>query len=136
MWRRAGQQEPRGYSHGDEAALVDVGKHGVDVEAGVERNVGEQMQCAVEEGKEAQQAAKTNEPAQTRREAAHRRDGERKDEQQERGVAGGEGDVRGGIGTQGIGDRSVDKQGEGPETGDPGERFEDEDGRSFHSQRR
>ena len=98
------QQQPRRHARGDVAALDDVGSHGVGVEAGVERDPRQQVQRGVEEGEQAQQAAELDEPAQARREPAQGRDGQRDEQQAQRGEAGGEGDGVRRVGAQVVGD--------------------------------
>ena len=62
------------------------------------------MERRVEEGEKAEQAPELDEPGEARREQAQRRDGQREDQKQQGVVAGGESDVRCGVGAEGVGD--------------------------------
>ena len=91
------------------------------------------MERGVKEGEEAQQPAELDEPAEARRKAAHWRDGQRDDEQAQRGQAGGKGDGRRGISAQFVVDGAPEERAQRPKTGQPGEGFECKKRRSFHS---
>src|ERR1700733_10540928 len=89
--RQRDHQRPGGEPGHDEAALADVVDHGGEAESGVERDVGHEVQAAVEEGPEAEHAAEADDPGQPGDEAADGRDGQRRHEQAEGSLAGEEG---------------------------------------------
>ena len=60
--RQRHQEHPGSHARHDVAAFPEVVRHRSEVKAGIEPYLGEQMQAAIEERKEAKQAAKAYQP--------------------------------------------------------------------------
>ncbi len=98
--RQWNHERPGGETGGNEAALGYVIDHGREAEAGVEPDIGKQVKAGIEECVEAEHAAEADDPCQRWDETAHRRKGERDDEQPQGSATGEKCDRSGRVRTE------------------------------------